>query len=256
MDEGKNGASLIREGETSDEILGGRLKVIQRKRGYRFSVDSLLLTHFIGPGKGCHILDLGTGSGIIALILSYLRPGSRIVGIELQDDLADMAKRTLTLNGLSDTMEIIAGNVRQINELLPTRSFDMVVANPPYRRINSGRINPDGQKARARHEIDGSLNDFMMAAAYSLKPGGKLCLIYPVRRMVEAIHRMRLNHIEPKRCRMVHSHPESRGEFILIEGTAGGREEMTVEPPLYIYDGEDRYSETMQVLFSDLASSL
>ncbi len=246
---------LLREGETVDGIQGGRLRVIQRKRGYRFSVDALLLAQFAGSAKGRHILDMGSGSGIIGLLLCRLRPGSRVVGIEIQQGLADMARRTLAMNGMRDKMNIVEGDVRQIKELVPAHAFDTVVSNPPYRKHLSGRINAESEKAVARHEISGSLDDFLKAAAYALKPGGRVYLIYPARRMAELISRMRLNRLEPKRCRIVHSHPESRGEFILAEGVAGGREEMAVEPPLFIYDGNGNYSAAMTALFSDLASS-
>ena len=223
----QNDTPLIHHGETADEILNGRIKVIQRKRGYRFSLDALLLAHFIGPGKSCHLLDLGTGSGIISLILAYLRPGIRIVGIEIQTALADMAMRTLALNGLQDTINIIVGDIRKLADLIPAHASDVVVANPPYRRLHSGRINPESEKAQARHELSGSLDDFLTAAMYALKPGGRLYLIYPARRMTTLICQMRQNRLELKRCRLVYSHPESRGEFILAEGVADGREELT-----------------------------
>jgi len=254
MDE-RNGPSLIRDGETADDILGGRFRVIQRKGGYRFSVDALLLAHFVGPGKKGRILDLGTGSGIIALLLCQLRPGSHLVGIEIQPPMADMARRSLALNHQNRDVEILTGDIRQIEDLVTGHTFDVAVANPPYRRLHSGRINPESEKAQARHEISGSLDDFLKAAAYALKPGGRLYLIYPARRMVELICRMRQNRLEPKRCRIVHSAPEARGEFILAEGIAGGREEMAVAPPLYIHDQKGRYSDAMTALFNDLASS-
>ena len=245
---------LIRAGETADEILNGRVRIIQRKQGYRFSLDALLISHFIGPGKGCRILDLGTGSGIIALILAYLRPGSRIIGIEIQEAMADMARRTLDVNGLRDAIHILDGDIRRIGDVLPARSFDMAVANPPYRRLHSGRVNPEDEKALARHEISGTLADFLKAAVYALKPRGRMYLVYPARRMTTLIYQMRLNRLELKRCRMVHSDPESRGEFILAEGLVDGREELTVDPPLYIYERNRTYSAAMQSLFRDLAS--
>ena len=245
----------IEEGESADDILNGRFKVIQRKKGYRFSVDALLLAHFVPPGKACRILDLGTGSGVIPLLLIHRRPGSRIVGIDIQKDMVDMARRTLALNCIDDGIEIREGDVRRIEDDVNPGSFDIACANPPYRRIFSGRINPDGEKARAKHEIFGTLNDFLRAAAYALKPGGKAYLIYPARRLAELIQQFRQQDIEPKRCRIVYSHPESKGEFILMEGSAGGREELLVEPPLFIRDGHGHYSAAMVALFSALAAS-
>jgi tRNA1Val (adenine37-N6)-methyltransferase len=253
--ENQQGTPLIKDGETADDILGGQVQVIQKKRGYRFSVDALLLSQFGRREKGRRILDLGTGSGIISLILSHSQPASRFVGIEIQEDLADRAKRTLALNRLGDKIDVMKGDIREIENFIPPHSFDAVVSNPPYRRLQSGRINPEREKAQARHEILGALDDFLRAAAYALRPRGRIYLIYPARRMVELICRMREKCLEPKRCRMVHSYPATRGEFILVAGVAGGREEMAVEPPLYIYDRDGCYSEDMMSLFIDLASS-
>lgn len=245
---------FIHADETADDILGGRIQVLQKKKGYRFSIDAILLAHFVGPGPSGHILDLGTGSGIIGLLLFYFRPGSRVVGLEIQSELADMAKRTLSLNKIPDGLTILEGDIRRIKENLPGQSFDIVVFNPPYRRIASGRINPDSQKARARHELLGALDDFLQAAAFVLKPGGRVYIVYPVRRMVSLISRMRQVRLEPKRCRVVYSSLESRGEFILVEGIAGGREELAMAPPLCIYERDGRYTEAMTALFNDLAS--
>ena len=251
----RTGTPPVEDAETVDDIIGGRIRIIQKKIGYRFSLDAVLLAHFAGRAKGCRILDLGTGSGIVALLLAHSRPDSRIVGLELQEDLVHMARRTVLLNNMSDAIEIVAGDVRSIKTILPAGQFDLVVANPPYRRINSGRINPDSQKARARHELTGTLDDFLGAAAYALKQGGKACLIYPARRMVKLIAGMHDHGLEPKRCRMVHSQAESRAEFVLVEGAAGGREEMAVEPPLHIYEQEGGYTQSLQTVFSGLASS-
>lgn len=246
--------SLIEETETADDILGGRFKVLQKKKGYRFSIDAILLAHFVGSGPSGRILDLGAGSGIIALLLLHLRPESRVVGLEIQPELADMAKRTLALNGMTDALTILEGDARLIKELFPARSFDMVVFNPPYRRLSSGRINTDSQRARARHELLGSLDDFLQAAAFVLKPGGRVYAVYPVRRLVSLISRMRQVRLEPKRCRIVYSSAESRGEFILVEGIAGGREELAMEPPLCIYERTGCYTDAITSLFNDLAS--
>jgi len=249
------GSPLIKDGETADKILDGKFRVIQKKRGYRFSVDALLLAHFIKPAGNRHILDLGTGSGVIPLLLAHRLPGSRIRGIEIQPEMVDMARRTLDMNRCGDRISIEEGDIRRIADHICPRSFDLVCANPPYRRLFSGRINPEAEKARARHELTGSLVDFLHAAAFAVKPGGRVCLIYPAKRMVELIYRMRCQRLEPKRCRIVHSDLQSRGEFILVEGTAGGREELLMEPPLCIRDPGGNYSAAMVSVFDELASS-
>jgi tRNA1Val (adenine37-N6)-methyltransferase len=245
----------IMAGETIDYPPGGRLKVIQKKRGYRFSVDAILAAQFVRPVKGGAIIDLGTGSGVIAMILAFRQAGSRVVGIEIQSSLADMARRSVALNGMVGHVEIIEGDLRRIEDLIRPGSFDIAVSNPPYGRLLSGRVNPDGEKALARHEIVGSLDDFLRAAEYALKPGGRVSVVYPARRMVELLCRMRHHRLEPKRCRMVHSYPGKRGDFILAEGIEGGREEVAIESPLYIYDPDGNYSEAMVNLFNDVVSS-
>jgi tRNA1Val (adenine37-N6)-methyltransferase len=249
------GGILLREGETVDEILGGRLLVIQQRRGYRFSVDALLLAHFVRMRTGSTLLDLGTGSAVIPMILCRRWHCARAAGLELQEELAEMAGRSLELNGLADTIAIIPGDVRAVAELVSPRSFDVVTLNPPYRKLRSGRINPLAQKARARHELDGGLSDFLVAAAYAVRPSGSVCAIYPARRMAELIFQMRRHHLEPKRMQLVHSRREGEGEFVLMEGRPAGGEELKVLPPLFIYEADGTYTPAMQDVFNGLSAS-
>ena len=245
---------LGEEGETVDAILDGRLRVIQKKSGYRFSIDALLLAHFVTLKEGEECIDLGTGSGVVALILASRPRRGRILGIDIQEELVAMAKRSVDLNGLAGCIEVRRGNIRHPESCFVSTAFDVAVFNPPYRRLRTGRTNPDLGKAMARHEIEGTVGDFLAAAAYALKPGGRAYAIYPARRMVEIISQMRAARIEPKRLRIVHSRPGGRGEFILAEGVKGGREELTVLPPLYIY-GEGRgYTAEMAAIYRGLAA--
>jgi tRNA1Val (adenine37-N6)-methyltransferase len=247
--------SLIREDETLESLFGGRLRILQKKKGYRYTIDSVLLTHFVEPKKGERILELGAGSGIISLLLAFRNPGVRVTAVELQADLADMAGRSVTMNGLEDRVNILQGDVREAGGFLEARSQDVAVFNPPYRKMGSGKVNPGKEKALARHEIAGSLTDFLRAASVALEPGGRVCLIYPCSRMVEAIHRMRVQKLEPKRLRMVHSRPGSRGDFILVEGLKGGGEDLAVLPPLFVYGEGEGYSEELEALFRNLSGA-
>ncbi len=242
------------EGETVDPILGSRLRIIQKKSGYRFSIDALLLAHFTILKEGEECIDLGTGSGVVALILACRRSRGRILGIDIQEELVAMARRSVELNGLVGCVEIRRGDIRHPESLFAPASFDMAVFNPPYRRIRSGRTNPDPGKALARHEIAGTAGDFLAAAVLALKPGGRAYAVYPARRMVEMISRMRAARIEPKRLRIVHSRPGGRGELILVEGVKGGREQMTVLPPLFIYGEGSEYTAETAAIFRDLAA--
>ena len=247
--------SLIREDETLESLFGGRLKVLQKKKGYRYTIDSVLLAHFVEPKKRDRIIELGAGSGVISLLLAFRHPDVQVRGLELQADLADMAQRSVSMNRLEGRVKMICGDVRKAAEFLETRSQDVAVFNPPYRKIGSGQVNPATEKALSRHEIAGSIADFLKAASHALEPGGRICMIYPCSRMVEAIHRMRAGKMEPKRLRMVHSKPGSRGDCILVEGMKGGGEELAVLPPLFIYKEGEGYSEELEKLFRNLSGA-
>ncbi|MBW2562196.1 MAG: methyltransferase [Deltaproteobacteria bacterium] len=217
-------SGLRHDDETIDEFFGGRLRVLQKEKGYRFSIDALLLADFVTLKKSDHVVDLGTGSGIISLVLALRFPEANIAEIEIQEDLADMAGRSVALNGLEDRIKVYPGDVKKVRKLLGPQSFDAAVFNPPYRRLNSGRINPDSQRAVARHEIRGTIDDFLGSARYLLKDSGRVYVIYPAARSVQIIARMRGNGIEPKRLRIVHTNGRSGGVFVLVEGVKGAGE--------------------------------
>ncbi len=239
--------------ETLDEILDGRLRVFQKKRGYRFSLDAVLLAHFVFLKAKGKAIDLGTGSGIIPLILATRFPHVAWTGLEIQASLAELANRSIELNCLQNHINIVHGDARKIKNFFLAHSFDAVTFNPPYRKINSGRINPDKEKAIARHEIKGSLKDFLQAAKYLLKPSGKIFTIYPAKRLAQLVSLFRANIIEPKRMKFVFSAVNSDAEFVLVEGRAGAREELKIEPSLVIYDEDRRYTDHMNSVFTDLA---
>jgi tRNA1Val (adenine37-N6)-methyltransferase len=245
---------VISAGETVDQILEGKLKVIQKERGCRFSIDALLLSRFISLKDGDHVLDLGTGGGIVPMILAKRWTCGRIAGLDIQDDLIDMARRSAVLNQVDDRVEFIRGDIRQIKTLFEAGSFDAVTFNPPYRRIHSGRMNPNIEKAIARHELKATLDDFLQAAAHVLKMKGRVFVIYPAVRVVRLFSRMRTLCLEPKRTVLVYSNPASEGEFVLVEGLKGGNESLKVLPPLFIYEREGGYTQDMQRIFSDLAA--
>lgn len=242
---------LIRDGETLESLCGGNLKIIQKKKGYRYTIDSVLLAGFVEPKAADRILELGAGSAVISLLLACRHRGVRVTAVELQQGLADMARRSVSLNRLDDRVRVLQGDLRKASGFLEPQGWDIAVFNPPYRKVGSGRVNPLEEKALARHEVAGSVVEFLEAARRALKPGGRACLIYPCSRMVEAVHGMRSLKLEPKRLRMVHSRPGSRGDFILIDGVKGGGEEMSVLAPLFIYKEEGGYSDELERLFRE-----
>lgn len=245
---------LVREDESVESLCGGRLRVIQKKRGYRYTIDSLLLAGFVEPRETDRILELGAGSAVISLLLAHRLPLLRVTAVELQAGLAEMARRSVSLNGLEDRVTVLRGDIREAGAFLDAQAWDAAVFNPPYRKTGTGRVNPREEKALSRHEIAGSVTDFLRAAFRALRPGGRVCLIYPGSRMVEVLHGMRSMRLEPKRLRMVHSKPGSKGEFVLAEGVKGGGEELNVLPPLFIYGEKGAYSEEMETLLRSIAA--
>jgi tRNA1Val (adenine37-N6)-methyltransferase len=243
-----NGEPTAGGEETLDSILGGRLRIYQPKQAGRFSIDALLLARFVRLEAGDDLIDLGTGTGVIALILAVRGPIGRIVGIDIQEPLVALARRSASLNGLAGQVAFRRGDVRFPEAFSPPGGFDVAVFNPPYRRLYSGRMNPDPARALARHEVAGTAADFLAAAAWLLRQGGRVAVIYPATRMVEILCRMRAARIEPKRLRMVHSRRDGVAVFALLEGRKGGGEELIVEPPLVLYERTGVYSDEAAAL--------
>jgi tRNA1Val (adenine37-N6)-methyltransferase len=241
------------EEETLDEILNGGIRIFQEKKGYRFSLDSILLAHFVSLQKRSRYIDIGCGSGIILLILAKRFPKTHSVGLEIQKNLAALAEKNTRLNNLEDRVEIVSGDACNLKNVLPERSFDAAIFNPPYRKLHSGRINPHEEKAIARHEINGSLKDFLKAAKHLLKPKGSVFAIYPAKRLVELIYLFRQSGIEPKRMKLVFSDISSDAAFALVEGKNSSREELKLESPLFIYDENRIYTVEMSDIFSELS---
>ena len=239
----------LKPGETVEDLLYGRLRIIQKRPGYRFSIDAVLLAAFTHVREGERLADLGTGSGVIPLLLAFRHERLNITGLELDPHAAHMAERSVEMNGLSGRISIMEGDLRSVRALLPPESFGLAVANPPYGRLNSGRINADSGIAAARHEIRGSLDDFLAAASYLLKYKGRLSLIYPARRGADVIAGMRKVNIEPKRLRTVHPREGDGANLILVEGVKGGGVEMEVMRPLYIYDCDGNYTSEVEEMY-------
>lgn len=216
--------------ETIDEFMHGRLRLIQSKCGYRFSIDAVLLSHFVTTRINDRVVDFGTGCGIIPLILLMTRPIAHVLGLEIQPDLARQAARNAALNGFGGRMSVVVSDIRRIP--IAMLSADVVICNPPYRQVSSGRINPNPQRAIARHEILMSLDDILRAAKRILRSGGRVALIYPAGRIGDMVTKMRAHGLEPKRIRFVHPDGVSESKLVMVEGCAGGRRGLKVLPPL------------------------
>lgn len=220
----------IRPDESIDEFMDGRLRLIQSRRGYRFSIDALLLAEFVTIKPEDLVIDLGTGCGIILLVLLQAGSVGYTVGLEIQEPLAGQAARNALLNGFDHKMGVVLGDIR--NPPFATSSADVVVCNPPYRRALSGRVNPDRQRAIARHEITASLDDILGTARRLLKPRGRLAMVYSAVRLVDLMARLRGFDLEPKRIRVIYPRLESEAKLVLVEAVRGGRGGLKILPPL------------------------
>jgi tRNA1Val (adenine37-N6)-methyltransferase len=221
----------LRPGESIDFISGGRLRIIQSVNGYRFSADALLLAEFVTIRPGDTVVDLGTGCGIIPLLLLDKKAPSYVHGLEIQRELASQSMRNVALNGYQDRVAVIMGDIRQ--PPLKPSSADVVVCNPPYREKESGRINPDPQRAIARHEMLAAIDDILDTARKLLRVSGRLAMIYPAERIVDVLVKMRGFDLEPKRMEFVYPGPQSEGKRALIEAYWGGGKGLKLLPPRF-----------------------
>ena len=238
--------------EELDQLFDGRLKIVQKKEGYRFSIDAILLAYFASLIDAPSIIDLGTGSGIIPLVLARRTAAPSIVGVEVQEQLARMAKRTIALNGLTDRISILHNDLRKVRDYLEPSSFDLVVCNPPYYPVTDGRLNPDVEKAIARHEIMATLKDVIAASQYLVKQEGIITVIFPAKRMIDLLHSLKQAGIVPQRLRMIHSTYQGEGKLVIIEAVKVGSPELVVEKPFFIYNQSGDYSEEMQKVYGEI----
>lgn len=220
----------LQPGECIDYFMDGRLQVIQSKDGYRFSIDAIFLSDFVTVKPGDVVVDLGTGCGVIPLILLITRPVGYTLGLEIQEELAGQAARNALLNGFEEKMGVLLGDIK--NPPIAEKSADVVVCNPPYRQMKSGRINPDQRRAIAKHEIMISLNDILYTAKSVLRKKGRLSMIYPSNRLADAVVRMRRFNLEPKKIQINYPTMESSAKLALVEATIGGRPGLEIVPPL------------------------
>jgi tRNA1Val (adenine37-N6)-methyltransferase len=239
-----------RSGESLDALFDGALKIFQSRRGYRFSLDALLLAYFATLKRHERVIDLGTGNGVIPLILAKLHPEVTIAAVEYQSAMFERAARNIKLNKLDARISLGRGDVRDAGSTGSAESFDVVVCNPPYRRATSGRTSSNDEKQIARHEIHGELGDFLAAGAFLLRAKGRMSLVYLAGRAVDLLSSMRQARLEPKRLRMVHSFSDSDASLILVEGVKHGRSGVEILPPLIVYRQGKQYSDEVAAMIA------
>lgn len=235
--------------ERIDDLQRGGLRVIQRADAFRFGTDAVLLADFAAPRRHDRVCDLGTGTGIIPLLLYARENTISADAVEIQPDMADMAARSMAMNGLNEKIRVLPGDLRSIRTRLPHARYDLVTCNPPYGKAGGTLLNPDASKRLARHEESCAIEDVACAAAWLLQNGGRLCCVFPAARMIELSDAMRKYRMAPKRIRMVHSRVEKAAHLCLMEGMLDARPGLIIEPPLVIYDENNAYTPELRRIY-------
>jgi tRNA1Val (adenine37-N6)-methyltransferase len=237
---------------TEDTFFNGRVTVKQPRAGYRYSIDAVILAGHVRPRPEDRIVDLGTGCGIIPLILGSRYPGITLSGVEIQAELADIARANVAINHLEQRIDILPVDMRTLTSSTFSGPVDVVVSNPPYYRMAAGRINPESQRAIARHELKVTLEDVLKAAERILRTAGKFVCIYGSDRLVDLFAGMRTCNIEPKFMRLIHSKvgTDADARLALVEGVKRGNSGLIAGPPLFIYREEGEYTDEIQRLFA------
>ena len=237
-------------GERVDDLLIGKLKIIQSESEFCFSLDAILLAHFVIVKQGMNAVDLGTGTGVIALLLAA-RGAGHVTGLEFSQSMATMATRSVRLNQLQDKVKIIQGDLCKVKELLPAGHYDLVVSNPPYRPVGGGYISPNVAVAMAKHEVTATLQDVVNAARHLVKTRGRFAMVHLPERMSEIIVAMSQAGLEPKRLQLVHSTMDKKPKMLLIEGVRAAKPGLEVLPPLVVYKPDGSYSDEIQKYYKE-----
>ncbi len=240
--------SELREGETLDIIGGDQLSLIQPKNGYRFSIDSLLLWGFLRPDPNSHWVDLGAGCGILSIALARINGVRSVTAVEIQPSLAELIRRNVILNGVTSKITCIEGDIRDPKTLENISPADGICVNPPYYKSFSGRINPNREKALARHELRGTLKDFIRGGHFVLKRGGCYNIILPVARLSDAIPLFLRSGLFPARLRLIHPYEAQPATHFLLNARKGVRKELTIYPPVIIYSSVNTYTREIENL--------
>ena len=239
----------LKEGERLDDLHRNGFRIIQNEKLFCFGMDAVLLSGFARVKEGERVLDLGTGTGIIPILLAAKTKGEAFVGLEISRRSADMAERSVALNGIQERVSIVLGDIKKAGELFAPASFDVVTSNPPYMTQSHGLLNPDPDKAAARHEIVCTLEDVIAAAARTVRPGGRFYMVHRPFRLAEIIRLLSDYRLEPKRMRLVYPYADREPNMVLLEAVRGGRPRMTVEKPLIVYEAPGNYTDEIVELY-------
>ncbi len=248
--ESRNLMTNLLSGERIDDLQRKGYKIIQNTEKFCFGMDAVLLSSFANVKQGENVLDLGTGTGIIPILLEAKTEGKHFTGLEIQAESADMARRSVNLNNLSGKIDIVNGDIKEASKIFGKGVMNVVTVNPPYMNDLHGIKNPDMPKAIARHEVLCTLEDVIREAASVLKQNGRLYMVHRPHRLVEIINMMTKYKLEPKRMRLVHPYKDKEANMVLIEGLKGGKSMIKVESPIVVYESENVYTEQLLQLYN------
>ena len=242
---------LLKDNERIDDLQLNNLKIIQNKNGFCFGIDSVLLADFAKDIRNnSKVLDLGTGTGIIATLLCAKTKLSKIYGIDIQKDVCDMASRSIKLNNLEDKFEIINTNIKDLKNIFEESSFDAIVSNPPYKKENSGIKNETETKLISRHEITASLEDFVSISSKLLNSNSSLYMVHRPERLSDLFYLLKKYNLEPKKLRIVQSYVDSKPKLILVKATKNAKSFLNIEKPLIIYNKDGSYTDEILKIYS------
>ena len=239
----------LKERERVDDLQRNGYRIIQRTDGFCFGMDAVLLSGFAMVKKGERALDLGTGTGIIPILLEAKTEGEHFSALEIQREVADMARRSVSLNGLEEKIQIVEGDIREASQIFGAASFDVVTPNPPYMNDAHGLKNPDLPKAIARHEVLCTLDDVVREASRVLKTGGRFYMVHRPHRLAEIITVLRGYKLEPKRMKMVHPFADRDANMVLIEAVKGGGVFLKTEAPVIVFKEPGVYADEIRDVY-------
>lgn len=242
-------SKLIKPGERIDDLQRNGYRIIQAPERFCFGMDAVLLAGFAKDAAGKSMLDIGTGTGIVPLLMEARTEIRHLLGLEIQEESADMARRSVKLNGLEGKIEIVTGDIREADRLFEAASFDVITCNPPYMIGRHGLQNAERAKTIARHEVCCTFQDIAGMTARLLKPGGHFYLVHRPFRLAEILVTLSACRLEPKRMQLVYPFVDREPNMVLLEMTRGGRPRMTVEKPLIVYESPGVYTEEMCTIY-------
>lgn len=242
---------ILKDNERIDDLQLNNLKIIQNKDGFCFGIDAVLLSDFAKDIRNnSKVLDLGTGTGIVSILLCEKTKLSKIYGIDIQKDVCDMALRSIRLNKLENKFEIINTNIKNLNEIFEDTSFDAIVSNPPYKKDNTGLKNESETKLISRHEITASLEDFISVSSRLLKNNGNIYMVHRSERLSDLFYLLKKYNLEPKKLRLVQSYTNSKPKLILVKATKNAKSFLNIEEPLIIYNKDGSYTDEILKIYN------